>query len=114
MDYVGPPSLSLADVKGPDDIKEYVRVYQSPFPDLVYEIEQVSRAHGKLRVRWRATGTHESELFDMEPSGEAFSVRGINVFVVEANEITSIDSQWDTLKLVQEPGVVPPVGLIAE
>lgn len=112
--YAGPPSLSPADVTGPDDIKEYVEVYQSAFPDLWYSVERVSRGDDEIHVEWSATGTHESDLFGMEPTGEAFRVEGIDLFVVEDGRITDIRAQWDTLKMVQELGIVPPVGLASE
>lgn len=112
--YHGPPSLSPGDVTGADEVKEYVEVFRSAFPDLLYEVKRVSSANGELRVRWTVTGTHQNDLFDMEPTGEVFTVEGINVFVVEDGLITEIDAQWDTLKMVQELGVAPPVGAAAE
>lgn len=112
--YHGPSSLSPQDVSGPDGIKEYVQVYQTAFPDLQYTVEQVSEADGELRVRWSATGTHRSDLFGIEPTGEVFTVEGIDVFVVEGGKIAEVYAQWDTLKMVQELGIVPPIGLAAE
>lgn len=109
--YHGPPSLSPGDVTGVEDITEYVQVYQAAFPDLAYTVEDVSGGDDELRVRWSATGTHESELFGMEPTGETFTVEGINTFVIEGGRITEVRAQWDTLKMVQELGVVPPIGL---
>lgn len=114
VSYHGPPSLSPRDVSGPADIKEYVEVYATAFPDLTYTVEDVSVADGEVRVRWTATGTHESDLFDLEPTGEAFSVEGIDLFEVDEGAITAVYAQWDTLKMVQELGIVPPVGLAAE
>ncbi len=109
VEYTGPKSLSPQDVSGPADIKEYVEVYQTAFPDLWYTIEDVAVADGAVRVRWSVTGTHRSELFGIEPTGEAFTVDGINEFVLEDGLITEVYAQWDTLKMVQELGVVPPV-----
>lgn len=112
--YAGPPSLSPADVTGPEDIKEYVDVYGTAFPDLWYTVERVAGSGEELRVEWSATGTHERDLFGLEATGEAFTVEGINLFVVEDGRITDVRSQWDTLKMVQELGIVPPIGLAAE
>ncbi|MEF8899925.1 MAG: ester cyclase [Halovenus sp.] len=64
--------------------------------------------------RWSATGTQESDLFGMDPTGEMFSAEGISVFAVEDGEITEVHAQWDTLQMVQDLGVVPPVGLAAD
>lgn len=114
VSYHGPPSLSPREVAGPEDITDYVEVYATAFPDLYYEVEDVSVAGHEVRVRWTATGTHESDLFDMEPTGEAFTVEGIDLFVVEDGAIAEVYAQWDTLKMVQELGIVPPIGLAAE
>lgn len=114
IDYHGPPSLAPQDVHGPDDIKEFVEVYQTAFPDLQYTVESVSRADDEVRVRWTATGTHRSDLFGIEPTGEVFTVEGIDVFVVADGRISEVYAQWDTLHMVQELGVVPPIGLAAE
>lgn len=114
VEYHGPPSLSPKEVTGPDDIREYVEVYQSAFPDLHYTVEESSRVDDEVHVRWSATGTHQSDLFDMESTGETFTVEGIDRFTLEDGLITEVRAQWDTLKMVQELGIVPPVGLAAE
>jgi steroid delta-isomerase-like uncharacterized protein len=112
--YHGPPSLSPGEATGPAAIREFVEVYATAFPDLWYTVEETSRGDGEVRVRWSATGTHESDLFDMEPTGESFTVSGIDVFEVADGRITAVHAQWDTLKMVQELGVVPPIGLAGE
>lgn len=107
LEYHGPTSLSPAEVRGPEDVKEYVELYRTAFPDLLYSIEGMSHGDGEVRVRWSATGTHQSDLFAIEPTGEPFTIEGIDVFVIEEGVITEAYAQWDTLKLVQELGVVP-------
>jgi steroid delta-isomerase-like uncharacterized protein len=110
VDYHGPPSLTPRTVRGPADIKEYVEVYRRAFPDLQYRVESLSRAGESVCVRWSATGTHRSDLFGIEPSGEVFTVDGIDIFVVEDGRIAEVHAQWDTLRMVQELGVVPSLG----
>jgi len=112
--YHGPPSLSPGDATGADEIKEYVEVFRSAFPDLAYEVRSISSANGELRVHWTATGTHEDALFGMSATGEVFTVDGIDVFTVEDGLITAVHAQWDTLGMVQELGVVEPLGTVAE
>ena len=109
--YHGPSSLSPPDVTGPDDIKEYVEVYRTAFPDLLYEVESVSVADGETRVRWTATGTHEDDLFGVESTGEMFTVEGIGLFDIEDGEIQEVHAQWDTLKMLQELELVSQLGL---
>lgn len=114
VEYNGPLSLTPEDVQGPEDIKEYVRVYQDAFPDIWYSVEHIFGTDEEMGVRWVATGTHESDLFDIESTGGTFEEDGINVFAIDDGRITHIWSQWDTLRMVQELGVMPPVGLASE
>lgn len=110
VQYDGPPSLTPEDVQGPDDIKEYVGVYQEAFPDIWYSVEHIFGTDYEVGVRWVATGTHESDLFGIESTGGTFEEEGINVFAVDEGLITHVWSQWDTLRMVQELGVTPSVG----
>jgi steroid delta-isomerase-like uncharacterized protein len=108
--YDGPQSLGPRDVTGPEDVKSYVETYRTAFPDLWYTVEDVTRADGEVRVRWSAMGTQENDLFGIEPTGEGFTVDGIDVFTIEAGEIAEVYAHWDTLKMVQELGVVSAAG----
>lgn len=110
VDYHGPTSLTPDDVGGPDDIKEYVELYQNAFPDLWYTVERRYPTGDGLAVQWTVTGTHESDLLGIEATGEMFEVEGINLFDVEDGAIAAVRSEWDTLKMAQELDVVPPVG----
>jgi len=114
VSYDGPQSLSPSDVTGPTDIKAYVETYQTAFPDLYYTVEDVTATDGEVRVRWSAMGTHENDLFGIEPTGEGFTVDGINVFSVADGRITDVYAQWDTLKMVQELGVVAAMDSIID
>ena len=114
VSYDGPQSLSPSDVTGPTDIKAYVETYQTAFPDLYYTVEDITATDGEVRVRWSAMGTHENDLFGIEPTGEGFTVDGINVFSVADGRITDVYAQWDTLKMVQELGVVAAMDSIID
>ena len=114
VSYDGPQSLSPSDVTGPADIKAYVETYQTAFPDLYYTVEDITATDGEVRVRWSAMGTHENDLFGIEPTGEGFTVDGINVFSVADGRITDVYAQWDTLKMVQELGVVAAMDSIID
>jgi steroid delta-isomerase-like uncharacterized protein len=111
MRYHGPPSLSPGETTGPDAIREYVEVYRTAFPDLWYTVESVAVAGDEAYVRWSATGTHESDLFGMDATGESFTIEGIDCFVVDDGEIIEAHARWDTLEMMRELGILPSVGL---
>jgi steroid delta-isomerase-like uncharacterized protein len=112
--YHGPESLSPTDVETPAGIGEYVEVYRQAFPDLRYDVDDVFESGEHVCARWTASGTHRSELFGAEASGEVFTVEGINVFAVEDGRITEVWSNWDTLRMARELEIVPPIGLDVE
>jgi steroid delta-isomerase-like uncharacterized protein len=109
--YSGPRSISPRDPSTPADIKRYVEIYHRAFPDIEYTVEHVFSEGSEYCVRWRAEGTHESELFGIEATDEAFSKEGLSVFVVEDGRITEVHSQWDTLGMTQELDIMPPLGM---
>lgn len=106
VEYQGPNSLTPQDVTGSEDIKEYVETYKTAFPDLTYRVEESSETEDGIVVQWSMTGTQRGDLFEMESTGEAFAEDGINIFSIENGRITSIRSEWDTLKMVNELGIV--------
>ncbi|WP_318567715.1 ester cyclase [Salinigranum marinum] len=112
--YHGPESLTPTDVTSPADVKDYVGVYRRAFPDLRYAVDDVFGSDGRITARWTATGTHRSELFGIEPTGEVFVVEGINVFSVVDGEIDEIWSEWDTLRMVEELDVIPELSADVE
>jgi len=107
--YDGPSSLAPDDVDGPDDVKEYVDVYASAFPDLWYTVERLVPTAEGVAVEWSVTGTHRSEVFGIEGTGEVMTVEGVNLFTVEDGRITAVRSEWDTLEMAQELDAVPPI-----
>jgi steroid delta-isomerase-like uncharacterized protein len=112
--YHGPKSLTPDDVTSPTDVAEYVAVYRQAFPDLQYTVDDVFGSDGVVGVRWTATGTHQSDLFGIEPTGEVFVAEGINVFSVTDGRIDEVWSEWDTLRMAQELDVVPPLAFDGE
>lgn len=105
--YRGPGSLSPTGVSDPADVKEYVAVYRTAFPDLRYTVEDVTEAGDRVVAEWSAVGTQENPIFGADATGESFVVEGVSVFVTEDGVVTEVHSQWDTLAMVQQLGTVP-------
>jgi steroid delta-isomerase-like uncharacterized protein len=108
--YHGPKSLTPGDVTSPADVAEYAAVYRQAFPDLQYTVDDVFGSGDVVGVRWTATGTHQSDLFGIDPTGEVFVAEGINVFSIADGRIAEVWSEWDTLRMARELDVIPPLG----
>jgi steroid delta-isomerase-like uncharacterized protein len=111
--YHGPESVSPRAAKTPADVKRYVRKYHDTFPDFRYEIQSVFGEGDRLCVEWTAEGTQENDLFGIQGSGEQFHDEGLNAFRFEDGRIAEIWSYWDTLGMVQQLGIISPLGLAA-
>lgn len=93
--------------RGPAAAKEVIAGYRAAFPDLRITTE-AQVAEGDLVVtRWRATGTHEAELFGIPATGKQATVTGITIDRIVDGRIAESWNNWDTLGLLQQLGAVP-------
>ena len=60
--------------------------------------------------RARAVGDTTIDLFGIEPTGEGFTVDGIDIFTVEAGEIAEVYAHRNTLGMGREPDVGSAAG----
>jgi predicted ester cyclase len=63
-----------------------------------------------VAVRWVGRGTHRGELMGIPPTGKSVTVTGITV--VRANASGETEEAWvnlDTLGMLQQLGVIPPM-----
>ncbi len=61
-------------------------------------------------MRWHMQGTHTENLFGIPPTGKAVSVKGISVVRVVGGKIVEDWVSEDTMGLMQQLGIIPPMG----
>src|SRR5438445_235683 len=71
------------ELRGPEGLKQGVAGYRAAFPDLRIRIEEQFGDGPFVATRWSATGTHEGELFGVEPTGKQATVTGMTIDRVE-------------------------------
>jgi len=108
-DYVFHAPLA-AEVRGPEGFKQFVSMYRTAFPDLQYTIEDQIAEGDEVVTRWTATGTHRGELMGIAPTGKQGRVTGISIGRVARGKIVEDWANWDALGMLQQLGVVPPIG----
>ena len=108
-DYVGhmPGSPEL---QGTEDYKQFVTMYQNAFPDNQFTIEDQITEGDKVVTRWTASGTHKGELMGIPPTGLKSTVAGITIDRIAGGKIVEEWTSWDTLGMLQQLGVIPPMG----
>ena len=82
----------------------------SGFPDVQRNVdEQLTDGRQHVVTRWTMTGTHQGEFLGIAPTGKRVSITGISVYLISGGRIVQEWHQWDSLGLMQQLGVVPPI-----
>ncbi len=92
---------------GIEGAKASIAGYRDAFPDLRLTIEQQIAEGELVTTRWTARGTHEGDLFGMAATGKQATVTGITVDRIVNGRFVESWTNWDTLGLMQQLGVVP-------
>jgi predicted ester cyclase len=74
-------------------------------------IDDLVVAGDKVVTRWTASGTHKGPLMGIPPTGKTTAVQGIAVSRLVNGKFVEEWTSWDTLKFMQNLGLVPQLGM---
>ncbi|UCG80829.1 MAG: ester cyclase [Desulfobacterales bacterium] len=97
-------------VNGREAVVGFLKAFRAGFPDLKMVAEDVFGEGNKVAVRWRASGTHEAELFGIPPTGKSMNVAGISILRIVDGKIVEDWVSEDSLGLMQQLGIIPAMG----
>lgn len=98
-------------VEGIEAYGEYAATLMGAFPDVTGEIHEMIVSGDRVTARWTIAGTHEGELFGIEPTGESIEVEGLALFRMEDGRIAEKRYRQDDLGLLEQLGLVEvPMG----
>lgn len=100
----GPP------MQGTEAFKQFIQMYRSAFPDTQMTVEDQIAEGDKVVTRWTARGTHQGELMGIPATGKQVTVTGISVSRWANGKTVESWSNFDTLGMLQQLGVVPSMG----
>jgi predicted ester cyclase len=97
--------------RGPEVIKEYVRVFRAAFPDLTVELHALVVDGDEVAARGVVSGTFQGPLFGIPPTGAraTWTLTGFDRFD-ENGLITDGWGDMDMLGALQKLGVIPAPG----
>jgi steroid delta-isomerase-like uncharacterized protein len=99
------------EVRGPAQLKPFVRNLCGTLPDLQISIQDIMAEEDKVIVRVLLEGTHLGLGLGVQPSGRRVRVEGIIVFRVSKGQFVEGWNSWDQLGLLRQIGVLPaPAG----
>jgi steroid delta-isomerase-like uncharacterized protein len=101
---------SAPEVHGSEAYDQLVIMYRTAFPDIRFTIEELIAEGNLVSERWSASGTHQGELMGIPPTGIHSTNTGISIFRIAGGKIAEEWAQWSTLGMMQQLGVIPPMG----
>lgn len=103
-DYVGHDAPRPDPVRGPEGMRDFLRMYHHAFSDAHITIDDVIVRDDKVVTRWTGRGTHDGDLMGMPPTGKAVEFVGIRIFRVADGKIAEGWVVWDTFGLMRQLG----------
>jgi steroid delta-isomerase-like uncharacterized protein len=97
-------------LRGREGIKQSVAMFRTAFPDLHFTIEDQIAEGDKVVIRYMVQGTHKGPLMGITATGKQGTLTGIDIYRVADGKIEEGWSNWDTLGMLQEMGVIPVLG----
>ena len=108
--YVRHDPGAPAEVRGPGGVKQLVTMFFAAFPDIHFTAEDII-AEGDLVVqRLISTGTHQGAFMGVPPTGKSLTVTAIEIFRIADGKITEQWVEADYLGMMQQLGIIPPMG----
>ncbi len=80
------------------------------YPDIHMSLDDLIVEGDKVAGRWIARGTNTRPLLGIPPTGRQATVTGISILTIVNGQVTGQWTNWDTLGMLQQLGVVPTPG----
>lgn len=113
-EYVGHTPAAPEPLRGPDDLKEFISMVRTAFPDVEATPEDVIVEEDKVVLRDRVTGTHEGAFMGLEPTGKEIEFEGTEIIRIEDGQFVESRAHFDMMNFMQQLGffVLPGPRLI--
>ena len=98
------------ELRGPEGMKQQVGTYRTAFPNVQFSVEDQIAAGDMVATRWTARGTHQGDLMGIAPTGKQVTVTGITIERLANGKVEESWTNWDTMGMMQQLGVVPQPG----
>ena len=96
--------------KGPEGLKQAVTIYRTAFPDFHITIDDMVAEGDKVASRFTVRGTHKGDLMGIAPTGKQVTVTGTAFNRLVGGKEVEARASMDQLGMLQQMGVVPPMG----
>jgi steroid delta-isomerase-like uncharacterized protein len=96
-----------APIRGPAEIKPFVRNLRGALPDIRMEIKDSIAEGDRVTVRITVEGTHKGGNLGVAPTGRRIRIEGIVIVRIANGQIVEGWNSWDQLGLLRQIGALP-------
>lgn len=108
--FVGHNPLSPEPIQGPEGLKGFFGGSRAAMPDIVHPSWTLIAEGDLVVIHMPVEGTFTNQLMGIPPNGKKVSLWMCNVWKVIGGKAVAWWLNLDTLSLMQQLGVVPPLG----
>jgi len=87
---------------GREGLKRRVTLFRTAFPDIHFTIERLLVDHDQVAVQYTFEGTQTGQFGELAPTGQKISVGGMLIAAVEAGQIQSAVSVFDSGDMMRQ------------
>lgn len=108
-DYINHEALDdssdRANLNGPDEFRNSVRLLRNAFADLHFEEKDIITTEDKVVARIIMTGRHVNDFMGSPPTRRKFSAQQIHIFHIAGSKITEHRAVRDDLSMMLQLGL---------
>ena len=93
-----------------EELKHHIAFYEAAFPNYELIAEDLVAEGDKVVVRSTFRGTHKGDLMGIAPTGKQVTMPLILIYRLANDKIVEHWMQADALGMMQQLGVIPPMG----
>jgi steroid delta-isomerase-like uncharacterized protein len=87
--------------------KQKVAGFNSIFPDLEEDLQDIIASGDTVATRWVVTGSLRQQFMGIAAAGQTVSVEGMNFYRLKHGRVTDIWTQFDSVGMMQQLGAIP-------
>jgi steroid delta-isomerase-like uncharacterized protein len=95
------------EVRGPEQLKPFVRNLRDAFPDLHIAVEDMVAEGDRVALRFRVTGTHQGNGLGFPATHRNIDVTGMTIIQFANGKLLHGWNNWDQLGMMEQLGVAP-------
>ena len=95
---------------GIEGVKQFATSIKNAIPDIQFNIGDQIAEGDKVVTRYTVGGTHQGELFGISATGKQVKWTATATMTVANGKIQEAWINWDQWGLMQQLGIVPPLG----